>query len=348
MKKIIKRKIESLLIKTRIVNLFENGIPCIGHIIELHRVTSHSNILLPNTNLAISPEFLEEIIRFFIEKNYSFISLDDFYHRNWPEPKEKFVVFTFDDGYKDNFTTALPLFTKYAIPFTIYVCSGFPDQTAILWWYIIEDILLNNENISFYFRKNNYEFSAVTLQEKEEVFKILHKIFLLCTEDELNDLSVSFFDKYTDFHKKILEVEALSWEQITFLSDSPLVTIGCHGINHIPITNLNANQIKKELTGSKSRIENVINTKVEHLSFPYGKIPKDHVMIKKILNESGFKTAVVGKTGNITGNSKFDNYNLPRISIQANESFQLLRLKTSNTIFFLEDVFNSIILRHKI
>lgn len=42
------------------------------------------------------------------------------------------MVFTMDDGYKDNYTNALPIFKKYNVPYTIFVTTNFPDRQAIL------------------------------------------------------------------------------------------------------------------------------------------------------------------------------------------------------------------------
>ena len=51
--------------------------------------------------------------------------------RRWNEPgSERLVVLTFDDGYRDTFTTAFPLLKQRAIPFVLYIATGMIDAPA--------------------------------------------------------------------------------------------------------------------------------------------------------------------------------------------------------------------------
>src|SRR4051794_29610028 len=46
--------------------------------------------------------------------------------------KENLVAITFDDGYRDNLTTALPILEKYALPMTLFVVAGFVGRDGYL------------------------------------------------------------------------------------------------------------------------------------------------------------------------------------------------------------------------
>ncbi|MFA6175409.1 MAG: FkbM family methyltransferase, partial [Phycisphaerae bacterium] len=54
------------------------------------------------------------------------------------------IALTFDDGYADNFTNALPLLEKYKIPATIFVTSGMVGSDRLFWWDAMEEIFLKN------------------------------------------------------------------------------------------------------------------------------------------------------------------------------------------------------------
>ena len=47
---------------------------------------------------------------------------------------QRFAVLTFDDGYRDNVTRALPILELHDAPFTIFVPTGAPTRTLYSWW----------------------------------------------------------------------------------------------------------------------------------------------------------------------------------------------------------------------
>jgi len=53
------------------------------------------------------------------------------------QPSARTIAITFDDGYRDNLTTALPLLEKYNLPMTLFVVAGFVDSEG----YLAEDEL---------------------------------------------------------------------------------------------------------------------------------------------------------------------------------------------------------------
>ena len=47
-------------------------------------------------------------------------------------PKRSLVAITFDDGYRDNLTVALPLLEKFRLPMTLFVTAGFLGRDGYL------------------------------------------------------------------------------------------------------------------------------------------------------------------------------------------------------------------------
>ena len=103
-----------------------------------------------NAGLEVTPEYLENTILFLRKNNYEIVSLTRAAQiLNGRNKNKKFAVFTFDDGYADNYQYAYPIFKKHEAPFSIYVTTHLPDGEAILWWYLLEDLILRESQIKF-------------------------------------------------------------------------------------------------------------------------------------------------------------------------------------------------------
>uniref|UniRef100_UPI00232FEA3E polysaccharide deacetylase family protein n=1 Tax=Acinetobacter baumannii TaxID=470 RepID=UPI00232FEA3E len=55
-----------------------------------------------------------------LKNNFHVISLSDFFESKFIKGKKNIAI-TFDDGYLNNFTNAIPLLQKYNLPATIFV-----------------------------------------------------------------------------------------------------------------------------------------------------------------------------------------------------------------------------------
>jgi len=74
----------------------------------------------------VATEDFEIQIKNLIKVGHNFKSMEDIYNGNF---NNKSIVITFDDGYKDNLTNALPILEKYNIPATIYIATSFIGKT---------------------------------------------------------------------------------------------------------------------------------------------------------------------------------------------------------------------------
>ncbi|HET9933833.1 MAG TPA: polysaccharide deacetylase family protein [Polyangiaceae bacterium] len=77
--------------------------------------------------LTVTPERFDEQLEE-LATNFRVVSLADaFAELERGKPRETLVVVTFDDGYLDNLTNALPILRRHAIPATIFVTARFAD-----------------------------------------------------------------------------------------------------------------------------------------------------------------------------------------------------------------------------
>ena len=307
----LKNKIINLFNRISFVNKYYTGN---ATIFTLHRVSPFERGKLSvNENMKVSPEFFESFIVDLIAKDYKFISLDRLYEvlKN-QETVKKYIVLTFDDGYKDNYDFAYPILKKYNIPFTIYITTSFPEMTAILWWYVLEDIVINNDKVIL---SNNEEYLCKTNKQKISSFIDIRKIIMhLNPNSFVKDLDLLLANYAIDWKSKCEEL-AISWSQIQELSKDKLVTIAGHTINHYPLNKLTISKAKFEIVEANNLIESKIGKLVNHLAYPFGGISEINQREIELVKSLNLKTAVTTRNGNIFLQHKFFLESLPRIML---------------------------------
>lgn len=121
--------------------------PMLGRILMLHRVVENRSEG-ENRELEITPDFLEQTIDDYRRQGYRFVSIDEACNIiSRGRADHPFVCLTFDDGYRDNCTTALPLLKRLEVPFAIYITTGFIDNQLPMWWYPKEKLGLRKEDL---------------------------------------------------------------------------------------------------------------------------------------------------------------------------------------------------------
>lgn len=89
------------------------------------------------SDFCVSPQVLEQDIRYFLSRGYHFITTSKLQESNQTflktlESPGKFVILTFDDGYQSDLSYVLPLLEKYQIPATFYITAGLIGQPDYL------------------------------------------------------------------------------------------------------------------------------------------------------------------------------------------------------------------------
>lgn len=291
----MKKQIVNLLSRLPFINSYFSGL---ATIFMLHRVHPfEDNKLLPNENMKVSPKFLEKFIVKLKSKGYEFISLDRLYEilKNG-EKVEKQIIFTLDDGYEDNYEIAYPIFKKYNVPFAVYITTSFPEKKAILWWYILEDLIIENSEIVLF---DDSKYICKTEEEKIDTFlKIREIIISFKQENFLEKLNELFVNYKIDWFLKCDEL-AMSWDEIKKLSEDEIVTIAGHTKNHYALNRLIKDGVIKEIVEANELIESKINKKIEHFAYPFGSRNEIGQREFDIIKSLNFKTVTTTRKGNI-------------------------------------------------
>ncbi|NND31237.1 MAG: polysaccharide deacetylase family protein [Saprospiraceae bacterium] len=309
-----------------------------GTILMFHRILPKSREFRVHNHesLEIDAEQLEATILFFKKRKYDFLSIDQLASYKSTADK-KFVVFTFDDGYIDNLTHAYPILKKYQVPFTIYITTNFINRKAVIWWYLLEEILSTNDSISIVWKGKPLKYKCQKKEEKENVFNeirdlIMQELDPACHLDVFRQIFSNYFDDLFRFTNENM----LTWEQIGELAKDPLVTIASHTVNHLPLRLLSQQQLSDEITGSGKELKDRLGMEIKHFAYPFGKQREAFEREYSFIRECGFTSAVTTNIGNVSEVMKTEMVRLPRVNVNRYTTAAVLEMHISGFITFLK------------
>ena len=314
----------------RIKSLIVNSIECFGFaplfepiysgagtILIFHRVMPpEGKNRVANVEWETSPELLEACIRYFLDLDYRIISMEELGDDlEKGTTAGKFVIFTFDDGYSDTFHNAFPIFRKYDVPFTVYITTGFPDRSAVIWWYLLEDLVAANSRLNVEIDGREKQLECSTAQQKQITFDKLKLHIMESNEENYLARLKGIFDPYgIDLYRKTDEI-ALTWDQVRIMGAYPRITLGAHSIRHLQLNRISVRALESEISGSKQRLESVLGRSVDHFAYPFGNFIHVGRREREMVKQSHFRTAVSNQIGNVfPAHSKAMEF-LPRFSI---------------------------------
>ena len=241
--------------------------------LAFHRVLSDKDYSQTNSQ----PEILVRERTFrdlaaYTKRKYEALDL----HEGMPgKPSAKLkVVFTFDDGWSDNYSVVLPIARAHSIPLTVFLCPHLVGKSMPFW----------PERVIALLRaaKSNPDASEIeTLIEnlKKQVPQEREQILTRLAEEA----------NQRDQRAEVATIDrTLSWQEIAQMDEAG-VRFGSHTRSHEILTSLPINMARREVEGSDAAIEQVLGRPCDAFSYPNGSWSAE---ARSIVAEAGFKLAV--------------------------------------------------------
>lgn len=276
------------------------------HIFIFHRVLAQMDPLFPNSEPDIKR--FDKIVRA-ISSVYNVLPLDEAVSRLHSDTlPARTACISFDDGYLDNYTNALPVLKKYKVPATVFIASHYM-QGEIMWNdRIIEAVKQFDGKLALpSLGVNGYDCSLV--ENKRHILRVLvDKIKYLLPAERLD--AVDEVEVLTKFkHKNRM---MMCEDEVRELRKSGML-IGAHTQTHPILTSLDDVDSRREIENSKSDLEAVLGETVISFAYPNGRYGRDynerHALMVK---EAGFEFAVSTNSGVVKKTDPL--YELPRFT----------------------------------
>ncbi len=286
-------------------------------ILRYHSIIEPEKNYYCQPNIGLDPKIFESHVQYFA-KHFNIISLDMVKkcldnHEKFPE---RAVVFTFDDGYQDNYQ-AYRILKKYNATGTFYIATACIGNQEPLWLFEVI-YLLTQTNASKIVLNTKGKEMLISLSGADEKQKATRTVIALIKSNDLalreeirHQIRLQTTDVH-DFSEKSSQV-MLSWEQVKEMSDNGM-TIGGHTATHLNLPNASPIDAFREIETCKTRIFEATGKPTHHFSYPNGgKYDYYNDEIIGMVKKAGFHTATTSNNG--TANTLSDPFTLKRIRV---------------------------------
>ncbi|MGO9675267.1 MAG: polysaccharide deacetylase family protein [Methylocella sp.] len=314
--------------KTRADALIGRRHKGLGAIIMGHGVVQDKNDLV-DPNLQISSKFLELMLKYYIANDIDVISLDAAIERLATGNTKQFVCFTFDDGYRNNLTVALPLFKKYNKPFTVFVTTAFLERRIDQWWGALRELIRRHDQDKL--DLGGRVFSTSTSEQKAAAFQ---RIVQCIDKGEIDVEEIHRLARRENISaEQVLDADALNAAELRDLSADPLVEIGGHTDSHPHLAQLSVGAARAEILANATYLEDLINSAIRHFAYPYGDAKSCGEREFALCKELGFRTAATTRFGGLFPAHLKHNTSLPRIHLHgARESIGFMECQRNGAV----------------
>ena len=281
-----------------------------------HRVMLATDPLRPGEPTA------EEFARFmgFLARHFAVLPLRDAVARlqQGRLPKRACCI-TFDDGYADNLTVALPILEQYGLPATVFVTTGYLDGGRMFNDAVIDAIAWTERQVLGLGEIGLGEHVLATVEDRRAAIgAILEQ--LKYRPPEQREANVTRLIELTNCRPLPRDI-MLGSEQVAELSRRG-VEIGGHTVSHPILTSIADNRARNEMAAGKERLEAITGKPVLTFAYPNGRPQRDYAANHvTMVRELGFEMAVSTAPAVGKRNSVF--FQLPRFRPWGNSTTML-------------------------
>jgi peptidoglycan/xylan/chitin deacetylase (PgdA/CDA1 family) len=219
------------------------------------------------------------------------------------------AAITFDDGYSDNFTVALPILQQAGLPATFFITVGHLDG-GMMWNDAVIDMVREAEGPELNltrFKLGRYAVNTVS-NRRRTVGELLSKL------------------KYLEFAERkslvgeLTEAANLPPKPDLMMSSDQVrnlaalgMTIGAHTVNHPILARISESEARAEIGEGKERLEAITRDRVTLFAYPNGKPGIDYTQAHvELTRRAGFDAAC--STGWGAATRGCDPYQIPRFT----------------------------------
>jgi peptidoglycan/xylan/chitin deacetylase (PgdA/CDA1 family) len=226
----------------------------------------------------------------------------------------KSVAVTFDDGYADNLYQAKTILEKYAIPATVFICTGYVGKE--FWWDELDRLVRFSraelDALRLEARGNRFVWDRPKVSPAADVHvrRKFHRAlyyFLLALDIEEQNHAMNTIRSWSGVAYSEMTARAMTHDELLRIADDGMIELGAHTRHHLVLPQLSLERQREEIMLGKTDLEGLLGRRVEGFAYPNGITTES---VTRIVRESAFSHACMSESDVIRDNHNI--YQIPR------------------------------------
>lgn len=316
----VKKRVLGIAVRTGVMTRLLAGYRDTIPVLTVHGVadTAENDDWTPSWGRVSSHQL--DAVMAVLSRHFEFVSVDEMVDMiSGKKPlRPGCMAITFDDGYENNLSVALPVLERYGAPLNVFISTRMLTEREPYWIDRLDFALTQLPERRFLFKTDRitWELNWEGDENLEQAYRAFRSALHEAYDDD--------YELLEDLERVALELEArigrslrdqfeddkwgavISEDQLRDLPEN--VIVGSHTINHIRAGHIDAGALREELEGSKHAIERIAG-RCDHFCYPRGVYNDEAARLAK---SCGYVSAFTGDNG--TNRVGDDAFKLKRIS----------------------------------
>lgn len=238
---------------------------------------------------------LAAIVEAVLATGREIVTIDEALQRLKEPTARPFALLTFDDGYRDTQTNALPVLEHYEAPMTLFVPTEVINRRINAWWLVLRERLQKSSVLEM--PPLEKTFICNDLPSKTAALRQITS-WVGTNQNRADAVSASLADPGTET-ANLVDSYAMDEVGLKKIATHPLVTIGAHTESHRFLSCLSEDEVRAEFTANKAYLEKLLEQRIDYLAYPYGTEGACGAREARLAGEAGFKASFTTRPGHI-------------------------------------------------
>ena len=278
-------------------------------ILGYHRVVDDESTQQPGSIAISSRDFASQLTE--LKKRFTLVQLDELLSMSVEDRKSggPYCAITFDDGWHDNYTVALPILKSFNIPATIFICTNFIDTNRRYWWEALEECLQCYSKLSCNEKIETRNTLLEVIEDIPGIEKITRDTLIPWCKRQPREKIEEFVKVFSStLNISTQKQSALSSTEIREMQRNGCI-FGSHTANHVILPVETEDIVRDELASSMRYLRTITAQNNILFAYPNGAYsPRDIALVA----EAGFSASVTVRPG-IVPAQIMRRHELPRI-----------------------------------